>query len=111
MAEQTMLILTNVPDTETARAIGRSLVESRLAACVNCLPQVNSIYRWQGAIEEASEIMLLIKTAVERYAEAEALIKALHPYELPEIVAFRMDRGLPAYLKWIEQEVQKDEDV
>ena len=111
MAERTILILTNVPDAETARRIGRRLIESRLAACVNCLPHVTSIYRWQGAIEEASEIMLLIKTAGERYAQAEALIKALHPYELPEIIAFAMDHGLPAYLKWVEQEVQKDEDV
>ncbi|MGV3743059.1 MAG: divalent-cation tolerance protein CutA [Burkholderiaceae bacterium] len=111
MAGNSILMLTNVPDAETARKIAHGLVESRLAACVNCLPQVASVYRWQGAIEEASEIMLLIKTTAEKYAEAEALIEVLHPYELPEIIAFAMDQGLPAYLKWIEQEVQKDEDI
>ena len=111
MAGKNILMLSNVPDAETARKLGRALIESRLAACVNCLPQVTSVYRWQGAIEEASEIMLLIKTTAEKYAQAEALIKVMHPYELPEIIAFAMDQGLPAYLKWIEQEVQKDENL
>lgn len=104
-----ILVLTNVPDAEAARAIGRGLVENRLAACVNCLPQVNSIYRWQDAIEEASEVTLLIKTSRERYAEVETLIRRLHPYELPEILALAIDQGWPDYLNWIEQEVKRDE--
>jgi periplasmic divalent cation tolerance protein len=108
---QPILALTNVPDMETARAVGRQLVERRLAACVNCLPQVNSIYRWQNVVEEASEITLLIKTTRERYPEMEAMIKEMHPYELPEILALAINEGLPAYLKWIEQETQTDETI
>jgi periplasmic divalent cation tolerance protein len=104
-----ILVLTNVPDIATARTIGRQLVENRLAACVNCLPQVISIYRWQNAIEEASEHTLLVKTMRDRYAEVEAMIIKLHPYELPEIIALTIEQGAPAYLKWIEQEVHQHE--
>lgn len=108
---QPIMALTNVPDMDTARAIARRLVENRVAACVNCLPQVNSIYRWQNTVEEASEITLLIKTTHRRYSEMEAMIKEMHPYELPEIVALAITGGLPAYLKWIEQETQTDETI
>jgi periplasmic divalent cation tolerance protein len=104
-----ILVLTNVPDIDTAHAIGRQLVENRLAACVNCLPQVTSIYRWQNAIEEASEITLLVKTVRDRYVDVEAMIITLHPYELPEIIAMTIEQGAPAYLKWIAQEVQQHE--
>lgn len=106
---ESILVLTNVPDIVTAHAIGRQLVENRLAACVNCLPQVTSIYRWQSAVEEASEVTLLIKTVRDRYAEVEAMITRLHPYELPEIIALTIEQGAPAYLKWIVQEVQQHE--
>lgn len=104
-----ILVLTNVPDADVARAIASKLVEERLAACVNCLPGVTSFYRWQGAIEEASEITLLIKTRQGCYADAEALIQKLHPYDLPEIIGIPIRQGLPAYLQWIEQDTQKDE--
>jgi periplasmic divalent cation tolerance protein len=104
-----ILVLTNVPDTDVARTIGRELVESRLAACVNYLPQVTSIYRWQNAIEEATEITLLVKTVQERYAEVQAMITRLHPYDLPEIIALTIEHGSPAYLKWIEQETKANE--
>jgi periplasmic divalent cation tolerance protein len=103
-SSQAMLVLTNVPDADAARTIGCTLVEERLAACVNCLPNVTSFYRWQGALEEATEITLLIKTRPERYAEVEAMIRQLHPYELPEIIGFDLDQGLPDYLRWIAQE-------
>lgn len=106
--KQAMLVLTNVPDLDSARKIGRRLVEERLAACVNCLPGVTSFYRWQGATEEAAEMTLLIKTRRERYAEVETVIRQLHPYELPEIVGLVLDQGLPDYLRWIEQETEKD---
>ena len=106
---QTILVLTNVPDADTATMIGRQLVENRLAACVNCLPQIRSIYRWQDAVEEASEVTLLIKTVPQRCADVEATIAKLHPYEVPEIIALAIDRGLPAYLKWIAQEIQENE--
>jgi periplasmic divalent cation tolerance protein len=100
----TLLVLTNAPDADTAERIARHLVSRRLAACVNALAPCRSVYRWQGVIEETEEIPLLIKTTAARYPEVEAAIRALHPYELPEVVAVRVERGLPAYLAWIAQE-------
>lgn len=98
---QTLLILTSLPDEVSARALAARLVDERLAACVNILAPCASVYRWQGAIEEAQEIPLLIKTAAERYPALEAAIRASHPYELPEIVAVTIARGLPDYLNWV----------
>ncbi|TFV99598.1 divalent-cation tolerance protein CutA [Oxalobacteraceae bacterium OM1] len=109
--QQTLLVMTNVPDTDTAQRIARALVEQRLAACVNSLPGVHSVYRWQGAVEEAAEITLLIKTVHERYDALEAAIKTLHPYDVPEILAVPIAAGLPAYLGWVAHETKKDVDV
>jgi periplasmic divalent cation tolerance protein len=109
--EQALLVLTNVPDATIATTIARRLVELRLAACVNVLPQVQSIYRWKGIIEESGELSLLIKTTQARYAELEAAIKALHPYDLPEVIAMPIVQGLPQYLDWIGAETKKDMNV
>lgn len=109
--EQAVLVITNVPDASIALALGRQLVEQKLAACVSQLPSVRSIYRWQGAIEETNEITILIKTTQARYGELEATIKALHPHEVPEIIMLPIVRGLPSYLDWIEQETKKDVNV
>lgn len=109
--EQPILVLTNLPDAAAAKAIARQLVERRLAACVNMLPQVQSIYQWNEAIEEANEITLLIKTTQGRYADLEASIKAAHPYDVPEIIAMPIVQGLPQYLNWIENETKKDVNV
>jgi periplasmic divalent cation tolerance protein len=102
-----LLIWTNLPDRPGAEALAHSLVERGLAACVNILPAVHSVYRWQGAIEEATEISLLIKTSSARYAELEQAIEAAHPYELPEIIAIPIQAGLPAYLEWLLQETNR----
>jgi periplasmic divalent cation tolerance protein len=109
--EQALLVLTNLADMASAQALARALVERRLAACVNVLPAVQSIYRWNGAVEEAAEVTLLIKTTAVRYAELEQAIRALHPYELPEVIAVPVSAGLPAYLGWIEEETRKEIDV
>lgn len=106
-----LLVLTNVPDIETAQAIAHTLVTRRLAACVNILPAVHSIYQWQGAVEEASEITVLIKTQQQRYAELEDAIRDMHPYDVPEIIVIPIVSGLAKYLKWIEDETKKDVDV
>jgi periplasmic divalent cation tolerance protein len=98
---QTLLILTNLPDADSAQALATTLVRERLAACVNVLAPCRSVYRWQGAIENAQEVPLLIKTTVARYAELEAAIRAAHPYELPEIIAVPIAYGLPGYLSWV----------
>jgi periplasmic divalent cation tolerance protein len=101
---QTLLVLTNCPDEEVANAIALAVVEAGLAACVNILPRVQSIYRWQGAVESASEIPLLIKTAAASYAALEAAIREQHPYDVPEIIALPITQGLPAYLNWVATE-------
>ncbi len=93
-----------MPDAETARTLATQLVEQRVAACVNILAPCHSVYRWEGKVEDAEEVPLLIKTSAARYAALEAAIRACHPYELPEIVAVRIDRGLPDYLAWVAEE-------
>lgn len=97
-------MLTTLPDTAAAQKIAAQIVERRLAACVNVLAPCRSVYRWQGKVEQAEEVPLLIKTAAETYAALEAFIRAHHPYELPEIVAVRSDRGLPEFLAWVAAE-------
>jgi periplasmic divalent cation tolerance protein len=102
-----LLVLTNCPDDATAERIARTLVEQRLAACVNRLAAVHSIYRWQGAIEQAIEVPLLIKTMRERYPELEAAIRALHRSSVPEIIALPIAAGYAPYLRWVEDETQR----
>lgn len=100
----TLLVLTNLPDAPSAQALARLLLEQRWAACVNILAPCLSVYRWREKIEETSEVPLLIKTSAERYSGLEAAIRAHHPYELPEIIAVSVDRGLPEYLTWVATE-------
>ena len=99
-----LLVLTNLPDREAAESLAQTLVERRLAACVNILSPCRSVYRWQGAIEAADEVPVLIKTVQARYAELEAAIRERHPYELPEIIALPVTTGLPGYLAWVAAE-------
>lgn len=101
---EALLVLTNCPDEDTADRIARTLVEGRLAACVNRLAPVASVYRWQGSVERATETPLLIKTTRERYPAVEEAIRSLHPYDVPEIVACAIDGGFGPYLRWIADE-------
>lgn len=105
--QQGLLVLTNLPGEAAAKALAHQLVEQQLAACVNCLAGVQSIFRWQGAIEQANEVILLIKTTQARYAELEAAIKAAHPYQVPEIIALPIIGGWQPFLDWIEHETKK----
>lgn len=102
----TLLVLTNLPDRAVADRLADSLIEQRLAACVNILSPCRSVYRWQGAVQHDEEHPLLIKTTAERYPALEAAIRAAHPYELPEIIAVRVEGGLPAYLDWVAAETR-----
>ncbi len=99
-----LLVITNLPDRAAAEKLADALVEKRLAACVNILSPCRSGYRWQGAVQREEEHPVLIKTTREAYAALEAQIRALHPYELPEIIAVPIERGLPAYLDWVNAE-------
>jgi periplasmic divalent cation tolerance protein len=101
-----LLVLTNLPDAESADRLARRLVEERVAACVNRLAPCVSTYRWQGEIENATETPLLIKTTRAAYPRLEQAIRAAHPYELPEIVAVPVEQGLPAYLDWVRLETE-----
>jgi periplasmic divalent cation tolerance protein len=99
------VVLTTTPSEEEARQIARALVGERLAACVNIIPKVESIYRWQDKVEEAEEYLLLIKTTESAFALLQEKLKELHSYELPECVALAMTAGSPTYLKWIDDSV------
>ena len=99
-------VLTNLPDSDSAFNLARALVELRLAACANVLAPVASVYRWEGNIEQATEHPVLIKTTAERYPEVERAIRERHPYEVPEIVAWPVTAGLPAYLDWVAAETR-----
>lgn len=111
MTDQPLLVMTNCPDMAAAKALAQLLVERRLAACVNILPSVHSVYRWQGAIEEATEITLSIKTVGARYAALENAIKTAHSYDVPEIIAVPIARGSIAYLQWIAEETRQHVDI
>ncbi|MGE5387181.1 MAG: divalent-cation tolerance protein CutA [Betaproteobacteria bacterium] len=99
-----LLVITNCPDGAVATAIANAAVDAGIAACANILAPCRSIYRWQGAIETAEETPLLLKTCAERYGELETLISELHSYDVPEIIALPIDRGLPTYLGWLATE-------
>ena len=94
-----VVVFCTFPDLDQARQIGAALVERQVAACVNLLPGVESIYRWEGKVERASEVLALIKTT--RYADLEAAIRELHPYDVPEILALPVVAGLAEYLNWL----------
>ncbi len=100
----TLLVLTNCPDEEVANTIALAVVEARLAACVNILPRVQSIYRWQGGVESATEIPLFIKSTATSYPALESIIRQHHPYDVPEIIALPVTHGLPSYLNWVAAE-------
>lgn len=101
-----LLVFCTCPDEAVAGHIAHALVEERLAACVNRVPGITSTYRWKGDVCRDSECLLLIKTTVERFAALRERIVALHPYELPEVIAVDVVRGLPPYLAWIAAETQ-----
>jgi periplasmic divalent cation tolerance protein len=103
-----LIVMCSAPDNETAQKIARALVERRLAACVNILAPCQSIYNWQGAVEDSSEVPMIIKTTAARYGALEAAIIAIHPYEVPEIVAMPLSHGLPEYISWVVAETHHD---
>ena len=105
MAE-TLLVISNLPDRASAETLAKALVERRAAACVNVMSPCTSVYRWKGAVETAEEHPLFAKTTRDRYELLERVIRELHPYELPEIIAVPLVAGLPAYLQWVETETR-----
>ena len=98
---ESLLALSTFPEADTARAVVRALVEKKLVACGNILTGVESIYRWQGKIECADEALVLFKLSASAYDAFERELKSLHPYDVPELIAFSIQRGSADYLSWI----------
>lgn len=97
------IVLTTAGSEKEARQIARALVERRLAACVNILPQIESVYRWKGEVDSAREWLLLIKTTAEKCADVRDAILELHSYEVPECIVLQIEDGSPPYLKWLDE--------
>lgn len=106
MKPQFLLVYCTCPDRHSAETIARHLVEQRLAACVNLVPGVHSVYRWRGNVEESEELMLVIKARESALTEVEAAVAALHPYELPELLAVPVTGGAEPYLTWLEESTE-----
>jgi len=101
MSDEVVLALSTFPDAETARRVARELVEQRLAACGNIVPQIHSVYRWQGEVESGDEALAIFKLSARGYAEFESKLRSLHPYDVPEIISYKIEAGLPEYLRWV----------
>src|ERR1041385_4230666 len=100
MADEILLALSTFPDLETARRISNQLVTEKFAACANILPAIESIYRWKEKIENSGEVLVFFKVSGDRYQQFQDKLRALHPYEVPEIISVKIDDGLPEYLSW-----------
>lgn len=105
MSTTVCLALSTIGSMEQAQAIARTVVEAKLAACVNLVPQVQSVYEWQGKLCEEAEVLMIFKTSEEKYPELERKIREIHPYELPEIFHIPVSGGWPPYLDWITLQV------
>lgn len=101
-----LVVLCTFPDVEKARQTGTALVEAQLAACVNLLPGIESIYRWQGAVERAGEVLAVFKTTAALWPAFEQRLRELHPYEVPEIVALRPEQVAESYARWVMAETR-----
>ena len=111
MSAQPLLVLTTLPDPGIAESIARRLIDDGCAACVAVGAPVRSLYHWQGKTETATETPLTIKTTTQAYGALETLLRSLHPYELPEIIAVPITNGLPAYLHWIAAQTDRSKGI
>ncbi|NOY67691.1 MAG: divalent-cation tolerance protein CutA [Gammaproteobacteria bacterium] len=107
MTQEYQIILNTCPDMDTATNIANTLIDEGLAACVNIIPGLTSIYKWQGKLESGTEVLLMIKTRSGLYPQVESRIVSLHSYELPEIISVPIEHGLKAYLDWIDNSTGK----
>ncbi|HVZ17665.1 MAG TPA: divalent-cation tolerance protein CutA [Terriglobales bacterium] len=104
------VVLTTSGNREEAEKIANALVENEMAACVNIVGPITSVYRWEGKVETASEFLLIVKTWEDAYERVEQAIRELHSYELPECIALRVEKGSEAYLEWVENSVNGEEE-
>lgn len=96
------VLLSTIPDIESGARLARTLVEESLAACVNLVPGVRSIFRWEGAIEDASEVLMVMKASADAIPALISRVEALHPYDVPEVLALEVADGAESYLEWVE---------
>ena len=101
-----MLVLTTLPNSDAAADLAKKVVGEKLAACANVMPAVRSIYRWQGALQDENEVLVLLKTRQARFEKLKARILELHPYDVPEVIAIPVEQGHGAYLDWIANETR-----
>jgi periplasmic divalent cation tolerance protein len=101
-----LVVLVTAPSAERAAEIARAVVEERLAACGNVVPGLRSIYRWEGKLHDDAEALLVLKTTGDRFEALRARVLALHPYEVPEVIALRIEAGSAPYLEWITAETR-----
>jgi len=101
MVEQILIAFCTFPDPNTARKVANEIIDLRLAACGNILSPIHSIYRWKGKLESSEETLVMFKLEAKRYADFEAKLRSLHPYEVPEIISIKVESGLPDYLQWV----------
>jgi len=101
------MVFCTCPDEQVAEKLAARLLKQRLAACVNIIPDIRSIYRWNGEINRDSEALMVIKTAVEEYEALESCLREHHPYDVPEVVCLPVQAGLPEYLAWVAKETRK----
>jgi len=106
MSDEVVLAFSTFPDVATARRIAGELVTGNFAACANVIPKIESIYRWQGKIEQGDETLVLFKTTATRFTAFEEKLKTLHPYDVPEIICTSIARGWPPYLEWVRESVK-----
>lgn len=106
--DRVMVALTTTPSADVAESIGRSLVEERLAACANVVPGVTSIFRWKGSLERESEVLVVLKTTAAKVEALERRLVELHPYEVPELIAWPIEAGHGSYLDWVRGEAGGD---
>src|SRR5437763_17216248 len=103
MGEEIVLAFSTFPDAETARRAVAEIVELRFAACGNILPQIHSVCRWEGKVESAEEALVIFKVSASHYADFQAKLRSLHPYDVPEIISCKVNAGLPEYLCWVSE--------
>ena len=106
-----LVVFVTTSNKDEAARLADALVSERLAACVNIVPEIESIYRWEGKVTRDSEVLLIIKTTAERYAELERRVKALHSYSEPEVIALKIEQGSEQYLKWLRDSTANDPEL
>lgn len=108
MSQPQQIVLCTCPDPETADRLAAAAVDRRQAACVNIVPGLTSVFRWEGRVEREAEVLLVIKTTAAGYPALERTLCELHPYELPEVVAVDIETGLSGFLRWMDESVESE---